>query len=457
MTPPILCATQGHAVAAYTGSDRSRRTRAAEAELLDNRLKALVATSALGMGFDKPDLGFVVHLGAPSSPIAYYQQVGRAGRAIASADVVLLPGREDEAIWRYFASLAFPAEEQVRRVLDALEHDRPLSTQALEPLVELRRARLEMMLKVLDVDGAVRRVKGGWIGTGQPWVYDTERYRTLARPASASSRRCWTTRAPRVPDGVPARPTRRSRTRPTASLRPLRQLHGSAFDAEVDARGRGAPGSTLMRPGVEIAPRKQWPTGLASSASTCPERSPTVRRPGRVIGRLTDLGWGARLRKLLDEPGRRGARRGRAGRGEVLASWDWATTAHRGAGAGFRQPPDPDRSLAPARRDGQANDLGTLQYSPERRPVAAANSAYRVAALTGAWEAPPDRRWMAGAAGRRYDGYGLDADDGGPCGARGGRPTCCPSRSPVPAEPSAMSPRRQSRVWTGDHAPDEGG
>ena len=75
-------------------------------------MKALVATSALGMGFDKPDLGFVVHLGAPPSPIAYYQQVGRAGRAVEHADVLLLPGREDQAIWSYFASLAFPPPAQ---------------------------------------------------------------------------------------------------------------------------------------------------------------------------------------------------------------------------------------------------------------------------------------------------------------------------------------------------------
>ena len=80
------------------------------------------------MGFDKPDLGFVVHLGAPSSPIAYYQQVGRAGRGVEHADVLLLPGQEDEAIWRYFASLAFPAEEQVRPTLVALGGaGRPLS------------------------------------------------------------------------------------------------------------------------------------------------------------------------------------------------------------------------------------------------------------------------------------------------------------------------------------------
>ena len=174
-----LLRDRGHKVAAYTGATDPAEREQLEADLLDNRVKALVATSALGMGFDKPDLGFVIHLGAPSSPIAYYQQVGRAGRATASAEVILLPGHEDQDIWRYFASVAFPSELLVRKVIDALEPDHPQSTPALEPLVDLGRSRLEMVLKVLDVDGAVRRVKGGWISTGQPWTYDEPRYRKL--------------------------------------------------------------------------------------------------------------------------------------------------------------------------------------------------------------------------------------------------------------------------------------
>src|SRR3954463_16265854 len=179
-----LLRDQGHAVAAYTGSTETAGREQLEADLLANRVKALIATSALGMGFDKPDLGFVVHLGAPSSPVAYYQQIGRAGRGVERADVVLLPGTEDEAIWRYFASLAFPSREQAEQTLAVLG-DRPMSTAALEAHVDLRRTRLETMLKVLDVDGAVRRVSGGWVATGQPWVYDAERYTRVSADRAA--------------------------------------------------------------------------------------------------------------------------------------------------------------------------------------------------------------------------------------------------------------------------------
>ena len=124
---------QGLTVASYTGRDEPDERARAEDDLLANRVKALVATSALGMGFDKPDLGFVVHLGAPQSPVAYYQQIGRAGRAMSRAEVILLPGREDWDIWAYFASLAFPPERQVRAALAALAGaDRPMSASVLE-------------------------------------------------------------------------------------------------------------------------------------------------------------------------------------------------------------------------------------------------------------------------------------------------------------------------------------
>ena len=123
---------RGHEVRAYSGQTETTERQALEEDLVSGRVKALVATSALGMGFDA-SLGFVVNLGAPQSPVAYYQQVGRAGRGTDDATVVLLPQVEDRDIWAYFASLAFPREEQVHDTLAALAAaDRPLSTPALE-------------------------------------------------------------------------------------------------------------------------------------------------------------------------------------------------------------------------------------------------------------------------------------------------------------------------------------
>ena len=142
---------QGHDVAAYSGQTTNREQL--EDRLRDNQIKALVATSALGMGYDKPDLAFCIHLGSPASPVAYYQQVGRAGRALDDALAVLVPAEADERIWEYFATAGIPDEAQVERVLDVLGGDEPQSLVAVEAATGIRRGRLETLLKILAVDG----------------------------------------------------------------------------------------------------------------------------------------------------------------------------------------------------------------------------------------------------------------------------------------------------------------
>ncbi|MFB6559390.1 RecQ family ATP-dependent DNA helicase [Streptomyces sp. NPDC056400] len=291
---------RGHTVASYTGKTENADRLQAEDDLQANRVKALVATSALGMGFDKPDLGFVVHLGSPSSPIAYYQQVGRAGRGVEHAEVLLLPGREDEAIWQYFASVAFPPEEQVRRTLDVLaQAGRPLSLPAMEPLVDLRRTRLETMLKVLDVDGAVHRVKGGWTSTGEPWAYDAERYAWVARQRAAEQQAmrdyaaatgCRMEFLRRQLDDEEAAPCGR-----------CDNCAGARFTAEVSTTALDTARGELGRPGVELEPRKMWPTGLAAVGVDLKGRIPAGEQAstGRALGRLSDIGWGNRLRPML--------------------------------------------------------------------------------------------------------------------------------------------------------------
>jgi len=291
---------RGHTVLPYTGRTENADRLLAEEELLANRVKALVATSALGMGFDKPDLGFIVHLGAPQSPIAYYQQIGRAGRGVDRADVLLLPGWEDEAIWRYFAGVGFPAEAQVRRTLAVLaDAPAPLSTPALETQVDLSRSRLEMMLKVLDVDAAVRRVQGGWVATGQPWAYDADRY---ARIAAARAAEQQAMREYISGNSCRMEFLRRQLDDPGATACGRCDIcTGRSWPLEVSPGALAASRDDLSRPGVDVEPRRMWPSGLAAVGVPLSGRIDPAEQaePCRALGRLSDIGWGPRLRDLL--------------------------------------------------------------------------------------------------------------------------------------------------------------
>ncbi|SEE68121.1 RecQ family ATP-dependent DNA helicase [Ruania alba] len=187
---------QGLDVAAYTGQTENRTEL--EDRLRDNQVKALVATSALGMGYDKPDLAFCIHLGSPASPVAYYQQVGRAGRALDNATAVLVPSDADERIWEYFATAGIPDPEQVDQVLDVLgraamgdpESGAPaeaVSETALSTATGIRPGRLSTLLKIIAVDGVVERVRGGWVGTGKPWHYDEQKWAGLRKVRAAEA------------------------------------------------------------------------------------------------------------------------------------------------------------------------------------------------------------------------------------------------------------------------------
>jgi ATP-dependent DNA helicase RecQ len=293
--------SRGHDVAAYSGQTDPTERQALEQDLITGKVKALVATSALGMGFDAT-LGFVVNMGAPASPVAYYQQVGRAGRGSGlppeGATVVLLPAIEDRDIWAYFASLAFPREELVRQTIDVLaDQGKPLSTAALETYVELNRTRLETMLKVLDVDGAVRRVRGGWEATGQPWTYDEERYRRVtearereqaAMLAYLDSDRCrmWFLRD-QLDDPEATECGR------------CDNCGGLDLSADVSAAAVEEAGARLSRPGVVIEPRKMWPSALANLGVELKGKITDGAGEGRAVARLTDLGYGQALRELF--------------------------------------------------------------------------------------------------------------------------------------------------------------
>ncbi|WP_304348520.1 ATP-dependent DNA helicase RecQ [Corynebacterium frankenforstense] len=375
----------GWDVAAYTGRTQVEERERLEHALLDNEVKALVATSALGMGFDKPDLGFVVHLGAPSSPVAYYQQVGRAGRGTEHAEVLLLPGAEDAGIWAYFASVSFPDEATVRELLGVLEAVGTLSTAKLETRVDLSRSRLEQTLKVLDVDGAVRRVRGGWEPTGQPWTYDAERYHglTVARRAEQRAMVDYETT-----DGCRMLFLRRQLDDPlvdaaTPGCGRCDNCTGRHWSPEIDAEVSTTVGARLAAPGVRVARRRQWPTGIAVRGKIAGIGD------GRALGRLNDIARGPALKELLDAALWRPGANWRADEWlrrlvAVLADWDWERRPVSVVALGSTDPVRTEMVLAAARalaEVGQMSFAGLLPVREGRGEVAAQNSAYRVTAL----------------------------------------------------------------------------
>ncbi|AWB87782.1 RecQ family ATP-dependent DNA helicase [Mycetocola zhujimingii] len=396
----------GHEVQAYTGRTDAGDREGLEQALKNNQVKALVATSALGMGFDKPDLGFVIHLGAPSSPVAYYQQVGRAGRAAmidgkrASADVLLLPGTEDEAIWQYFATSSMPDEAKATAVIDELAFNgAPLSTPALEARVNLKRSPLELLLKVLDVDGAVQRVTGGWVATGQPWVYDAERYARIAAARVAEQNSmieyerttgCRMEFLQRALDDDTAVPCGRCDNCAAAAGEPA----WYPTDIREDASGQAS--QSLNRVGVVIEPRAQWPTGADQLGVPVKGKiAPSDRvEPGRALARLTDLGWGGTLRDLFaaggtDAPASRAMVDACI---RVLSQWGWDERPAAVVSIPSRRRPVLVDSVARALSDvGRLPYLGALELKnggPSGEP--GGNSAYRLSSVWDRFELGPD-------------------------------------------------------------------
>lgn len=284
---------RGHDVAAYSGQTENRADL--EDRLRDNRIKALVATSALGMGYDKPDLAFCLHLGSPSSPVAYYQQVGRAGRALDDAAAVLVPGAADERIWEYFATAGIPTDELVRTVLGAIEDGggAAQSVPALETATGIRRGRLETLLKILAVDDVVVRDGSGWREGERPWVYDAAKWSALRRVRSAEAdlmRRyahgagCLMQFLQQALDDPDPRPCGRCSVC-TGTLPPP----GGAPDPEtVAAAQRFFRGQDVV-----VEPRKLWPGGL-------PDRKGRIAglAPGRALAFADDPAWSEVLATL---------------------------------------------------------------------------------------------------------------------------------------------------------------
>ncbi len=292
---------KGFNVEAYTGETGDRR-EALEQALLANEVKALVATTALGMGYDKPDLAFVIHYQAPGSVVAYYQQVGRAGRALESAYGILLSGHEEAEIVDYFIGSAFPTRAEVATVLAALEAEQDgLSIPGLLARVNLSKGRIEKTMALLSLESPAPIAKQGtnWQLTaaslGDGFWERAERLTGLRGDEFRQMQDY--VGLPfgehmgfliRALDG-----DERQSTEP--NLAPLPTVTNAGMVHEAIA--------FLRRTSLPLEPRKQWPAGGMPAYGLVGRISPALQaQPGKALCVWGDAGWGnlVRLGKYHD-------------------------------------------------------------------------------------------------------------------------------------------------------------
>jgi ATP-dependent DNA helicase RecQ len=288
---------------AYTGSTDADAREAIEQRLSANAVKVVVATSALGMGYDKPDLRFVIHYQSPGSPIAYYQQVGRAGRGVDWALGVLLCGHEDVDIQDWFISTAFPPREQAERVVDHLATaGGPVTLDELQATVNIGYGRLTAMLKVLDVEGAVEQAGSTvkWQRTGQPWTYDTERVAqvTAIRRREQQAMRDYAT----TDDCLMAFLRHELDDPQVADCGRCANCSAPPLPERFDPAVANRASRHLRREHLVLTPRKQWPRGLIEPRGRIDDSQRV--EPGRALCRWGRAGWGPLVEQGILRAGR---------------------------------------------------------------------------------------------------------------------------------------------------------
>ncbi len=283
---------QGIDARPYNADLTTEEREVLEDALIAGEMKALVATVALGMGFDKPDLGFVVHYQRPGSAIAYYQQVGRAGRAVERAYGVLLGGREDDDIAAFFMDNAFPPTVNMHEILAALEASGSMSKTQLQEAVNLRIGRIEQALKLLEIDGAVERDGTRYRRTAAAWEQNEARIERVkaARRVELAQMQAYMTH-----QGCLMEYLVKLLDDPTAApCGQCARCRGHGLPRDTDPDLVAAAISFLRRDLRPIQPRKQWPAGAVDGLSG---KIVPPNAPGLALSVLGDAGWGREVQR----------------------------------------------------------------------------------------------------------------------------------------------------------------
>jgi ATP-dependent DNA helicase RecQ len=269
-----------------------------EQALLNNDMKVLVATTALGMGYDKPDLGYVIHYQAPGSVVGYYQQVGRAGRAIEHAYGILLSGREDDDIHRFFRRSAFPSQSSIDLILNALAASDGLSVRQLTNQLNLRESNIEKALLLMSVESPAPVIKTGsqWQRTAVHFQLDHERIEHLTRQREIEwreiqdyidSESCLMAFLRNALDDPESEDCGRCAVCLGESVIPQTVNHQLAVSAAQFLRHAEMP----------IKPRKQFKTGAFDIYGFRGNIALGLRASeGRMLSRWGDAGWGDLVR-----------------------------------------------------------------------------------------------------------------------------------------------------------------
>ncbi len=286
-----------NAEAVYSRTDGAEKDQNMD-RFMRNEIKALVATTAVGMGYDKPDIGFVIHFQKPGNLIGYYQQIGRAGRSLDTAYAILLCGEEDNDINEYFINTAFPTEDMMNGIIEVLkDHTDGIRQKDFANYVNMRQTTIDKCLKYLEVQGDIYKDKGRYYKTPRPWAPDMQKSReiTLMRKnemkqvdefINLDPSACYMSFIAKALDDDMAYDCGKCAHCKGVPL----------FPEAADAALITAAGKYIKDSHYAIIPRKQWPLGIVVDGRSGNIPQEYRCQQGLVLSNYQDAGWGRMVR-----------------------------------------------------------------------------------------------------------------------------------------------------------------